>query len=102
MLLPMFGFLFAVITVGGLASLVAVGDPQHARLAPYLGFPLFFGGVVALCLSLGLAWLVRLVLGSEDQAGLGLFAGYVIGLLGGGALGLRRAIAYRRMNSAVE
>jgi hypothetical protein len=95
MLLPMFGFLITLITIGGLASLVAAADPQHARLARFLGFPLLFAGVAALCLSMGLAWLVRLVLGSDDPSGLGLLAGYLIGLLGGAALGLRRARTYQ-------
>ena len=31
MLLPMFGFVMTLIVVGGLASLVAAGDPGHAR-----------------------------------------------------------------------
>ena len=36
MRLPRTGFTLTLIIVGALASLVAVGDPQHARLAPFV------------------------------------------------------------------
>lgn len=48
MVMPMLGFLSVLIVVGGLATLVAVGDPRHTRIAPYLGFVFLFAGL-ALC-----------------------------------------------------
>ena len=102
MLLPMFGFILALIVAGGLASLVAVGDPHHARLAPYIGFTSLFAGIGALCLSFGLSLSLGYVLGSEWWSGLGFFSGYAVGLLGGAALGFRRAFERRRRAGAAH
>ena len=102
MLLPMFGFMLALIVVGGLASLVAVGDPHHARLAPYIDFTSLFAGVGALCLSFGLALSLGYILGSEWWSGLGFFGGYATGLLGGAVLGFRHALERRRRVEAAH
>ena len=91
MLLPLTGFLFALIVIGGLASLVAVGDPHHTRLAPYLGFISLLAGIGALCLSFGLAFLIGEVLHSEASSGWGFLGGYVTGGFGGAALGYKYA-----------
>ena len=96
MLLPMFGFLFVLIVVGGLASLVAIGDPRHARLAPFIGFVALFAGLGALFLSCGLTWLLGLFSRSDTVVGIGLLGGYVVGGLGGAAFGLKRALERRR------
>jgi len=48
MLLTMFGFVMTLIVVCGLVSLVAVGDPLHARLAPFIGFVALSAGLGAL------------------------------------------------------
>ena len=96
MLLPMFGLILALIVVGGLASLVAVGDPYHARFAPYVGFTSLSAGIGALCLSLGLALSLGYVLGSERWSGPGFFGGYAVGLLGGAVIGFRHALGRRR------
>ncbi len=95
MVLPMFGFASLLLVVGGLATLVAVGDPQHARIAPYLGFIFLFAGLGALLLCVGLA-LPGAVLRSERLTGLGFFAGYAIGGVAGGVLGLTTAIKRRQ------
>jgi hypothetical protein len=94
MMLPMIGFLFALIVVGGLASLVAKGDP-HAKLAPFLGFPLLFAGLAAFCLSIGLGALGEYLdrtSGTSVFSGLGFLGGYTLGGLGGALLGLRKAL----------
>jgi hypothetical protein len=91
MILPMYGFLLALIFIGGLASLVAVGDPRYARRASFIGFVSLFAGLGALVLSLGLAWLLGAVFRSESMTGVGFLMGYVCGGLGGAAFGLRRA-----------
>jgi hypothetical protein len=96
MLLPMFGFILALLIVGGLASLVAFGDPHHARLALYVGFISLFAGVGALLLSVALARLVGIIFRSETVGGAGFFVGYIIGGLGGAAFGLKRAFVRRR------
>jgi hypothetical protein len=96
MILPMFGFVLALLVIGGLASLVAVGDPHHSRLATFIGFTSFFAGSGALLLSFGLSLSLEYVLGSEWWSGLGFFGGYALGLLGGAAFGFRRAFARRR------
>ena len=91
MLLPMFGFIVALLVVGGLGTLVAVGDPQKARLAPYIGFVSLFAGIGALLLSLILLFIGQKVLQSEAVSGLGFLGGYILGGLGGGSFGLYRA-----------
>src|SRR4051812_17970817 len=95
MLIPMFVFIFALLVVGGLGILVAIGDPQNARLAPYIGFTTLFAGLGALALSLLVAFIGYQLPGSETAAGLGFFGGYVFGGLGGAALGFVRAFRRR-------
>ncbi|HEX8493696.1 MAG TPA: hypothetical protein VF658_12690 [Pyrinomonadaceae bacterium] len=90
----MMGFLFALIVVGSLGSLVAIGDPKHATLAPYIGFVCLFAGLGALCLSWGLV-LVSEALHSETLSGLGFFGGYAVGGLGGGVWGFSKAYRHR-------
>ena len=95
MILPMFGLLMFLIVVGGLATLVAVGDPRHARVAPYLGFIFLFAGLGALLFSIGLALLGQLLLHSEAASTLGFFGGYAVGGLAGAVHGFNRAIRRR-------
>ena len=106
MLLPMFGLIIVLIVVGALASLVAIADPQHASLAPYLGFTSLLAGTGALLLSLVLSGIGNVVdtsTGSQVLSGLGFFFGYAIGGVGGAVAGLtlasRRVRARRQRNS---
>ena len=94
-MLPMFGFITALLVIGGLGTLVAVGDPNNARLAPYIGFVSLFAGLGALSCSLLLA-LIGAGLQSETVTGLGFFAGYAVGGLGGAATGFYTAVQRRR------
>jgi hypothetical protein len=95
MMLPMFGFIMALLVIGGLGTLVAVGDPNNARLAPYIGFVSLFAGLGALSCSLLLA-LIGAGLQSETVAGFGIFVGYALGGLGGAVIGLYTAVQRRR------
>ena len=96
MLLPMMGFTFGLIVLGGLASLVAAADGRHARLAVYVGPTCLLAGIGALFLSMVLSVFCEQVLGLRALAGLVFFGGYGIGILGGAALGLRRATRIQR------
>lgn len=96
MLLPMMGFLFALMGIGGIISLVAVVDPHHRRSAPYIGFTLFFAGLIAFCLSMGLGLFFEMVLGMNNLSGIVFFGGYAVGGLGGTALGLFLASRHQR------
>ena len=95
MLLPMFGLLMVLIVVGGLACLVGFADPNHARLAPYIGFISLFAGLGAALCSAVLGLIGELILQSEVLSGLGFLAGYVLGGLGGALFGFKRAIRRR-------
>src|SRR4030095_6235216 len=95
MLMPMFGFMFSLLVVGGLGTLVASGDPQNARLAPYIGFTALFAGLGALSLSLLLTFIGYQLPNPEKLAGVGFLVGYIFGGLGGAAFGLMRAIHRR-------
>src|ERR1700730_5415440 len=95
MLMPMFGFISTLFVVGGLGTLVAIGDPQNTRLAPYIGFTALFAGLGALSLSLLLLLIGEQVLRSETLGGLGFFGGYVLGGLSGALFGLYRAFRRR-------
>jgi hypothetical protein len=96
MMLPMFGLLTVLIVIGGLASIVATGDPHHARPAPYIGFVCLFAGLGALLFSVVLTWVGEYIFQSHSLAGLGLFGGYAVGGLGGAYFGLKRAIKRRQ------
>ena len=100
MLLPMFGLVLVLIVVGALASIVAIADPRHARLAPFLGFPSLLAGTGALLLSLALGGIGNVVgtsTGTQALSGLGFFFGYAIGGVGGAVSGF--ALATRRVQS---
>ena len=91
MLMPMFGFMIMLFVVGGLGTLVAIGDPHNSRLAPYIGFTALFAAIGALSLSLLLAVIAHQILESDKLASLGFFGGYVLGGLAGASVGFRRA-----------
>lgn len=100
MLLLMFGLIFALLVVGALASLVAMADPLHARLAPFLGFPSLMAGAGALLLSIiigGAGYVLDRLIGSQALSGLGFFFGYAIGGGGGAVSGF--LLAARRVQS---
>lgn len=100
MLLPMFGLIFVLIVVGALASLVAIADPRHARLAPFLGFTSLLAGTGALLLSLiltGIGNAVDMSTGLQMLSGLGFLFGYAIGGVGGAVTGF--VLASRRVRS---
>jgi hypothetical protein len=82
----MFGFIFTLLVVGGLGTIVAIGDPKNARLAPYIGFTALFAGIGALSLCLLLTLIGQQLLRSETLGGLGFFGGYVFGGLIGAPL----------------
>jgi hypothetical protein len=84
MLLQMIGFLFFLVFVGGLTTLVAIADPHHATLTRYIGFMFLLAGVGGLILSLGMDWASTLLFSTD---GLGFFVGYGVGGGGGAALG---------------
>jgi hypothetical protein len=90
----MFGFVLGLLVVGGLGTLVAIGDPQGARLAPYLGFTGLFAGLGALLFSASLAAIGYQLIGSEPVGSWGLFVGYVLGGIAGAAAGF--LYAFRR------
>ena len=92
MLLPMFGLLIVLMVAGGLASLVAVADPNHARLALYIGFVSLFAGLGAVFFSAVLALIGEVIFQSHDLSGVGFLAGYIFGGLGGAVFGLKRAV----------
>jgi hypothetical protein len=103
MLPVMFGLILVSIVVGALASLVAIADPRHARIAPFVGFPSLIGGTGALLFSFafgGIGNALDISLGLQALSGLGFFFGYVGGGLGGAVLGFILASRRtRKMNS---
>lgn len=96
MLIPMYGLILALLVVGGLGTIVAVGDPNHARLAPYLGFICLFAGLGALALSIVFTVVTEVGLHLEYLTGASFFVGYAGGALIGGLLGYRMAARRRR------
>jgi hypothetical protein len=94
--MPFFGFILVLLVVGGLASLVAIGDPIRSRGTAYVGFTLFFAGVGALSLSIVLALIGWQLLHSDTLLSLGFASGYVLGGFGGAAFGFYRAVRRRR------
>jgi hypothetical protein len=96
MLMPMMGFVLALIVIGGLASLVAAADAKHAVLATYFDPISLFAGLGALVLSLGLAVICEQVAPLSVLSGSSFFGGYAAGGTGGAALGFRRAVSIRR------
>jgi hypothetical protein len=96
MILPMFGLIATLLVVGGLATLVAVGDPKNARLAPYVGFVSLFAAFGALLLSVFLGLIGEAVIRSDAAGALGSFIGFAFGGIGGALFGFDRAYRRRR------
>jgi hypothetical protein len=96
MIIPMMGFVFALIAIGGLASLLVAADAKHAILATYIGPILLFAGLGAFFLSLGLLGICEQVAPLRVLSGFSFCGGYAAGGIGGAALGFRRALSIRR------
>ena len=95
--MPFIGLIFALVVVGGLATLVAVGDPHNSSpLTLFVGFTAFFAGLGAASLSIILALIGAKLVESEALTGLGFFGGYIGGGFGGAAFGFYRALLRRR------
>jgi hypothetical protein len=95
MFLQMAGLPLGLIIIGGLACLVAVGDPQnHSPLTRYLGFIFLFSGLAAFSFSFGLSILLDEVFGWRNLASIGFLAGYVLGGVGGAILGFVHAFNF--------
>jgi hypothetical protein len=90
-------FIFGLVVIGGLATLVAIGDPHNSsRLTLYVGFTALFAGLGAASLSMILALIGAKLFESEPFTGLGFFGGYIVGGFGGAAFGFYRALLRRR------
>ena len=90
-------FIFALVVIGGLATLVAIGDPHNSsRLTLYVGFTALFAGLGAASLSIILAVIGTKLFESDTLTGLGFFGGYIVGGVGGAAFGFYRALLRRR------
>jgi len=90
-------FIIALVVIGGLATLVAIGDPHNSsRLTLYFGFTALFAGVGAASLSIIFALIGAKLFDSATVTELGFFGGYVVGGFGGAALGFYRAVLRRR------
>jgi len=96
MILPMYGLIAALLVVGGLGTIVAVGDPDHARFAPYLGFICLFAGLGSLMFSLILTVVAEIAIHSEAFTGASFFVGYAGGAATGGLFGYWLAERRRR------
>jgi hypothetical protein len=96
MLLPMYGLILALLVVGGLGTIVAVGDPHHARFAPYLGFICLFAGIGSLVFSLILMVVAEIALHSDTFMGASFFVGYAGGAATGGLFGYLMAERRRK------
>lgn len=83
----MYGLILALLVVGGLGTIVAVGDPDHARLAPYLGFVCLFAGLGAVVFSFIFTVVAYIALHSESLTAAFFFAGYAGGAAIGGLFG---------------
>jgi hypothetical protein len=103
MIMPMAGLILTLLVVGGLGTLVAIGDPKNARLAPYIGFIALFAAIGALLLCALLGVIGQVLIRSDAAAALGSFAGYLLGGLGGAFFGFDRATRRRhRIESDVN
>ena len=90
------GFLFFLIVVGGIISLIAIADPGHRRSAPRVAFPIFYAGVFATLLSFGFEALISTAASDHRFEGVGFVGRYLIGMMGGALLGYRLALRHRR------
>ena len=98
MLLPVMGFFFMLIVVGGLGSLVASADPTRASTLPFT-LAMLFTGLGVCILPLGLGALGENLFGSGILSTLMLLIGLVLGGPGGAILGYNLG---RRRNERIS
>jgi len=96
MLLPLAGFIMAMLVFGGLAILVSKTGDRFPELGPgpwlrYVGFVCVFAPLGAVLLPSALGMTLGRLFGSHWLVELCLAGGFVLGGCGGAALGLWKA-----------
>ncbi|MCM3874672.1 MAG: hypothetical protein ND895_28600 [Pyrinomonadaceae bacterium] len=94
MILPMMGFFFVMMLLGGIGSIAVMVDDHAARKA-VVPFTVFFSGLGVYVMVFGLGFLGSFFNSSWADS-LAFFAGPVVGSVGGGLLGYRLGIKRRR------
>jgi hypothetical protein len=94
MFLPMMGFFFALVVLGGLASLVVTFDPHAAHRAPF-PYAFFLAGVTAIIFAV-IGGFISGYINDTVGAFIALFLAPTLGLLSGGVLGYRLGLIRRR------
>lgn len=94
MFLPMMGFFFTLLVLGGLASLVVTFDPYAAHRAPF-PYAFFFAGVTAIIFVI-LGGLITGYINDTVGAFITFLLAPTLGLLCGGVLGYRLGLIRRR------
>jgi hypothetical protein len=93
MFLPMMGFFFALVVLGGLASLVVTFDSHAAHRAPF-PYAFFFAGLTAIVFVI-----VGGLISEYSSEGIGAFVALLLaptlGLLSGAVLGYRLGLIRR-------
>ncbi len=91
MILPMMGFLLALIVMGIVAGLALLAIPQWRSFAGFALVPLL-AGITSLCASWALGVGLEAAFNSDGAGGIGFFGGYALGGLLGAALGWAAAV----------
>jgi hypothetical protein len=95
MLLPMIGFTFTLMAIGGLACIIVTGMQKPDRLSGHISFALLFSGLGAFGLSMALAALGGALFGWEGMASLTcFFGGYGLGGLAGAVIGWKKSVHF--------
>jgi len=93
MLVPMMVFFFALLVVGGLASLFVMFDPLAAHRASF-PFAFFFAGLTASALFI-IGGLVDVYVSNTVGGVIVMLLAPTVGLLGGGVFGYRLGLRRR-------
>ena len=100
MLIPMMGFFFTLLVVGGFASVFVMLDPlaAHRRAFP---FAFFFAGLTAFALAM-IGGIVSAYVGDPAGGVITMLVAPTVGLLGGAVFGYRLGLRRDRRASGYE
>jgi hypothetical protein len=97
MFVPMMGFFFMLVVLGGIASLATVIDTYSAHWAPF-PFAFFFAGLTAIVFVI-IGGLVSAYISDSVGGLIAMLLAPTLGLLCGGILGYRLGLIRRRHDS---